>query len=573
MRPAPLVLGLAGLLALFGVSCAPDEPSTADAMADRAPLARLTNAQLNNTLHDLFAPVEVPLVALPLELEGHGGFRNNADLALSSPALVEAFQSAAVDVANAVVTDIDVLLPCAAAQEPACAHEYLDDLAPRAWRRALTADESTAMHAELDAWIAAHGFTTALRLSIESLLVAPEFAYLPRIGRDGSGDAKALDSWEIAARMSYLLWNSPPDEELRALAAKDALQDREVVVAQAWRMLADHRAKLGIVQFHRELLDFDAIGSNTIDIELFAPTFPEYAEIGDLEDFADYYYAEYVPMMRFEPEVFVAQHVLEGEGTLRALLTSNQAWIAGPAFEGTYRVPFPEGAQPIEWTAIDDAAVLGAAYSEPLFWGEYYPVELDPTQRAGVLTLAGVLSASAGPRQPSPVKRGVQVLDRLLCRELLPPGDVPPLEQSTAGHEPRTNREKYEIHTENAACATCHASIDGIGFAFEHYDSVGRYRAEDGGVPVDASGELVGTDVDGEVSDAVELAHRLGDSRVVHDCYVRQWYRYAFGRDETDEDEPAIRALQDGFWAAGGDIPELVVSIVASFPFTHRRSS
>lgn len=573
MRPAPLALGLAGLLLLAGASCAPDEPSTSDAMADPAPIARLTNAQLNNTLRDLFAPVEVPLVALPLELEGRGGFRNNADLALASPALVEALQQAAVEVANAVVIDIDELLPCAAAQEPSCAHGYLDELAPRAWRRALTDAESTALHAELDAWIAAHGFTTALRLSIESVLVAPDFIYLPRVGEPGDGDARPLDSWEIAARMSYLLWNSPPDEELRGLAAADALQDRDVVVAQAWRMLADRRARIGIVQFHRELLDFDAIGSNTIDIELFAPTFPEYAELADLEDFADYYYAEYVPAMRFEPEVFVAQHVLEGEGTLRALLTSSQAWISGPAFEGTYRLPFPEGAKPIEWTAIDDAAVLGAAYSEPLFWGEYYPVELDPKERAGVLTLAGVLSATAGPRQPSPVKRGVKVIDRLLCRELHPPGDVPPLEQSTAGHEPRTNREKYEIHTENAACATCHASIDGIGMTFEHYDSIGRFRAEDGGIAVDASGELVGTDVDGKVSDAVELVHRLADSRVVHDCYVRQWYRYAFGRNETEDDEPALRELQDGFWAAGGDIPELVVNIVASFPFTHRRSS
>ena len=573
MRPVPLALGLAGLLALVGVACAPDEPANAEAMADRAPMARLTNAQLNNTLRDLFAPAEVPLVALPLELEGRGGFRNNADLALASPALVEAFQRAAVDVANAVVIDIDALLPCAAAQEPACAHGYLDDLAPRAWRRALSKEESAALHAELDAWIGAHGFEAALRLSIESILIAPDIAYLPRVGGGGEGDAKPLDSWEIAARMSYLLWNSPPDAELRELAATDALQDREVVIDQAWRMLADHRAKLGMVQFHRELFDFDAIGSNTIDIELYAPGFPEWAEIADLEDFADYYYAEYVPMMRFEPEVFVAQHVLEGEGTLRALLTSNQAWIAGPAFEAAYGLPFPEGAKPIQWTSIDEAAMLGAAYSEPFFWGEYYPVELDATQRAGVLTLAGVLSASAGPRQPSPVKRGVQVLDRLLCRELQPPGDVPPLEQSTEGHEPRTNREKYEIHTENAACATCHASIDGIGFAFEHYDSIGRFRAEDGGVAVDASGALVGTDVDGKVNGAVELSHRLADSRIVHDCYVRQWYRYAFGRDDTEDDEPAIRALQDGFWSSGGDIQELVVSIAASFSFTHRRSS
>jgi hypothetical protein len=565
MRPASLALAFTGSLAIAAVSCAPDSSPSADTTPDRAPLARLTSTQYNNTIYELFAPLEVPLVALPPELEGHGGFRNNADLALASPALVEAYQRAAMVVADAVVSQIDGLLPCAASEEPACASAYLDDLAARAWRRPLTTAESDSLHAELAAWMDAHGFTAALRLSIASVLMAPDFVYLPRIGIAGPGEARALDSWELATRLSYLLWNSPPDQTLRELAASDALRDRNVLIEQAWRMLADERARLGIVQFHRELFEFDEIGSNDLDLDLYADAFPE------VEDVGDFYFGEYVPSMRHEPEVFVAQHVLAGEGTLRALLTSNRAWVPLEALDVAYGVPMPSE-PPIEWIVMDDAAVLGAAYSEPWFWAEYYPVELDPTQRAGLLTLASWLSASSGPRQPSPVKRGAMVLDRLMCRELAPPGDVPPLEESTMGTNPRTNREKYEIHTENPACAGCHQSIDGIGFAFEHYDSLGRFRTHDGDVAVDASGEIVGTDVDRTVSDAVEMMHALADSRDVHDCYVRQWFRYAFGRDEAMDDEEFILELQDGFWAAEGDIPALVVNLVASYPFTHRRS-
>ncbi|MEM6292533.1 MAG: DUF1588 domain-containing protein [Myxococcota bacterium] len=183
--------------------------------------------------------------------------------------------------------------------------------------------------------------------------------------------------------------------------------------------------------------------------------------------------------------------------------------------------------------------------------------------------MAGFLTAKAGPQQPAPVRRGVTILERLMCTELHPPGDVPPLE-NVDSREPRTNRERYAIHSEAAACAGCHASIDGIGFTFEHYDSMGRWRDTDNDYPVDATGRLLGTDNDGEVNDAVGLMQRMGDSRTVHDCYTKQWFRYAFGRSETAEDEPLLATLQEGFWNSDGNILELIVNLAGSYSFRHR---
>jgi hypothetical protein len=154
---------------------------------------------------------------------------------------------------------------------------------------------------------------------------------------------------------------------------------------------------------------------------------------------------------------------------------------------------------------------------------------------------------------------------------LVPPGDVPPLEQVET-QMPKTNRDKYALHTAVPTCQSCHELIDGIGFAFEHYDSLGTWRDEDNGYPVDATGTLLGTDVNGPVTDAVDLMQRMAGSRTIHDCYVKQLFRYAFGRNEGAEDLPTLEYLQEGFWRSGGDIPELLVNITASYEFRYRKN-
>ena len=156
-----------------------------------------------------------------------------------------------------------------------------------------------------------------------------------------------------------------------------------------------------------------------------------------------------------------------------------------------------------------------------------FPMSHDATQRAGLLTMAAFLHGHAGPVQPSPVKRGSFVMSRFLCTPpAAPPDDVPPLGESDEG-ELITNRDRFAAHTQNPACQSCHLAMDSIGFTFEGYDSLGAVRTLDAGQPVDTSGALFGTDRDGPLVNAVELAGELAQSRVVHDCHVRQWFRHA----------------------------------------------
>ena len=129
------------------------------------------------------------------------------------------------------------------------------------------------------------------------------------------------------------------------------------------------------------------------------------------------------------------------------------------------------------------------------------------------------------------------------------------------------------MHSESPACAECHKGIDGIGFTFENYDPLGQYRTSDNGYPVDASGELIGTDVDGAVQNAIELVQALSQSQTVHDCYTEQMFRYAYGRSKQSSDAQALRFLQEGFWESGGDIAELIVNVVSSHTFRTKKET
>ena len=572
-QPVVLMTCLA-LTGLATSACNEDEgesPPSSDAPAelvpDTNPLARMTAEQYRNTVRDLFPGIELSHIYFPVELEGRGGFENNEVLSTATPGLVEAYQTAATQVAGELVESFDQLLGCEV-DAGSCGRDWVRDFAERAWRRPLSEAEQTTLLARYDDWFAQSGGAIATQLSIAYLLQSADFIYFPRFGTDAPApgtDAVPLTDYELASRLSYFLWNSMPDQELLDLAASGQLTDRQVLADQAFRMLADWRAVEMVVSFHRQTWDFDDVGSSGIDLDFYAANFNAlglYAE----DDKSDFYYLEYMPKARFESDVFVAQHVFYGDGRLETLLTSNQTWSTPEVASMVYEAPINDAAEPFLWGGL----VPGEGNDEiGLRTEAYYPVELDPSKRAGLFTMVGFLIAKAGPQQPAPVRRGVTILDRLLCTELHPPGDVPPLEE-VENQEPKTNRDKYALHVASEACAGCHRSIDGIGFTFENYDSMGRWRDQDNGYEVDASGELLTTDQDGPVANAVELMQKMGNSRTVHDCYTRQWFRYAFGRNESAADQPTLEALQEGFWASDGDILKLIVNIAGSYSFRHR---
>ena len=513
-----------------------------------SPLRRLTRTQYINTVQALFPGRDLSEVAsvMPADATAHG-FENAAAMQVPSPALIEGYQRAALAITRSVFADTPTTAqtlgqPIPAAREDALAlgRATIEAYGPRMFRRPMTDDERE-RYVELfegsfeDTGNLDDDFIVALAVAVQAMMQAPAFLY---IIEHGEGEAQAepgevipLTSWELASRLSYLLWDSMPDDVLLAAAEDDALRTPEQIKAQVRRMLEAEPARAAVRGFHRQWLRFDDLLDETKD----AATHPQWSQ--DLLD------AAYEQLGRF-----VEASIFDGEGTVAALLTSHE---------------FPVDARL--------ASLLGVSVS-----GEgWETIALPPEQRRGVLTLPGILAAQAHPVDPSPVLRGVFIRDRILCAPLPPPPDevdaIPPADDPS---EPKTNRDRYEQHSTDPECAGCHSLIDGIGFPFEHYDAIGAFRTEDRGFPIDASGELVAAgDADGAVDGPMELVDRLAGSTTVQHCVATQWFRYAFARDaEADgPDTCTTDDLQTALAESGGDIRELLVQIALSDGFRQRR--
>jgi hypothetical protein len=192
-------------------------------------------------------------------------------------------------------------------------------------------------------------------------------------------------------------------------------------------------------------------------------------------------------------------------------------------------------------------------------------VSLDPTQRAGVLTQAGLLAGLANTVNDSPVQRGLLILNSFLCAAPPPPpagvNTTPPAFDPSM---PTTTRQRMETQHALGSCAACHTQMDSIGFAFENYDALGQWRTQDSGLSVDASSNLAGTDVDGTFVGAPALMQKLSQSEQVARCVSYQWLRYSLGLDKTQVDLAAAQAVADTFVATGGAFSELLVAIAKS---------
>lgn len=534
------------------------DSSAAGESGDGPPVRRLTNAEYVASIRWLLAPLELDIstTALPSAV-AVDGFDNHIDLSAAYPSVVESYRLLALEVSSRVWRDLELASGCEATEQ-ACIRAWLVELAGRvAWRT----DAAATVAARFDEWSETLGVEQATRLSVQLLLLSPDFTYAPRSGNEGDGEWTLLEARSLARRMALLLWNEPPDELLLQAADHGALDDATGVREQALRMLDDARAHTGMLRFYEQLLEWSRVAEATLDPAVYLLESPHIANdeiVPRTEEFTgEYLHFRLQPAIRAESELFVTHHLFEGQGTLAALLTGTESFATWDLALLVYGLELDESGEPVR---VLHGPVAGLDY--PMF-----PLSHDSSERAGLLTLAAFLHGHAGPVQPSPVKRGAFVMSRLLCTPpAAPPDDVPPLDESDAG-EPLTNRDRFAAHTKNPACQSCHLAMDSIGFTFEGYDSLGAMRTLDAGQPVDTSGALFGTDRDGPLVDAIDLAHELAASRTVHDCHVRQWFRHAFGRTETADDDALLGELQQSFWDSQGDVQALVLEIVSSDAF------
>jgi hypothetical protein len=380
------------------------------------------------------------------------------------------------------------------------------------------------------------GYREGTARVIAALLQAPEFLY--RVERSPSlstppGDASTDDAplvhpAVLATRLSFLIWGSGPDSELLDVAARGDLLTRQDVAEQARRMLDDERARRGALHFFEQWL-----GLATFDeVEKDRRLFPAW----DDEVHAD---------LASETRRFLEALLWEDDARFSTLLSARYSFLT-PVLMDFYGVPITS-TDPDTLERVD----FGAS-----------------GHRVGILTHGALMSSLAKADQTDPIHRGKFIREHFFCTT--PPPPPPDLVVSAPQLDPRkTTRERFEQHRAEPACAGCHQLLDPVGLAFEHYDALGRYRSSEAGVPIDASGELIDTDVDGPLAGVPDLASKLSESADVRQCVVKQVFRYAFGRAETERDACALDKLEQQFMATDGSLIELLVAVTQTEPFTN----
>jgi uncharacterized protein DUF1592/uncharacterized protein DUF1588/uncharacterized protein DUF1595/uncharacterized protein DUF1587/uncharacterized protein DUF1585 len=498
-----------------------------------SPMRRLTRFEYNNTVHDLLGDTTRP--ADSFVSEGNSfGFDNQASSLTVSQLLAEQYLEASEVLSENATADMPGLLDgcdTAATGEDECAAQFVTRFGKKAFRRPLTEDETSAYVSLYAEGKAGFDFETGIQLVIQAMLQSPGFLYRVEFGMPTpiEGDVVQLDGWEMASRLSYLLWGSMPDDELFQAAELGQLASKEQIAAQARRMLADPRAREAVAHFHVQWL-----GLNNI------------LTIGKDETIYPDYYDGLRALWLEETKQFVEHVVFDGEGDLGTLLTADYSMMNAEL-----------------------ASFYGASGASG---SEFVEVSLDPSQRAGIMTLPAVMAGHAKPNQSSPVLRGKFVREQLLCQILPPPpnnvNNTPP--DVAPGS---TTAEKFEQHSSDPNCAPCHKLMDPLGLGFENYDALGRWRDTDQDLPVVADGEVLETeDIDGEFTGAVELAGKLAESNQVRECVVKEWFRFGFGRSESQSDVCALDQLNELFGASGYDIKELLVGLTQTDGFLYRHA-
>jgi len=379
---------------------------------------------------------------------------------------------------------------------------------------------------------------------VQSILQAPQFIYLYPVGEvvPGAEDGPLrLTGEEMAARLSYFFWDTLPDDELLAAAGDGSLDTPEGVSAQAERMLADDRAKPVLRGYLTNWLDLE--GTHTLgpvdSITKDTTIFPDFTAATGRD-------------MRTEIEAFMDYVMFEKGGSFESLFLDTRAYVNGPLAKLYGVTDGPAGANQWAW------------------------VDLNSTQRAGILTRASYLAVHASATNSSPIRRGVHVLSSMLCQPPgAPPGNVDntPVSAGTGSTGKLLSvREQTELRTQAPECAGCHSRINPIGFAFEHYDAMGGWQGDtetNSGADVNAVGELHNAGLaSGPVDGAVALSERLLETDWMRECATEQWFDHALRRNPGSLDVCSLQTVRQQV-GKPGSLTTLLLRFVESDAFRY----
>lgn len=388
-------------------------------------------------------------------------------------------------------------------------HEFCRRFVERAFRRPITNDE-TKVFVDLQ-FQASTDLEAAVKRVVLLTLKSPRFLY-----REVSGGP---DGYDVASRLSFALWDSIPDNELLKAAAAGELASRDQLVRHAERMLADPRAEAKLQGFFHHWLKVD----HALDIAKDPNRYPGFDE-------------SIVSDLRTSLDLFLHEIAWDGDGDFRKLLLAEDVYLNGRLAK-FYGADLPSDA-------------------------DFQKVTLDDGKRAGVLTHPFLLAAFAYSGTTSPIHRGVFVSRGVLGIPLrTPPEAFTPLPEEL--HPELTTRERVVLQTQPQACMSCHGVLNPLGFALENFDAVGRYRKEENGKPIDATGTYqtrAGDTV--SFAGARDLASFLADSEEVHAAFAEQLFHHLVQQPVRAYGPETLTDLRHSFAENGFDVRKLMVEIV-----------
>ncbi len=495
-------------------------------------LRRLTKTEYGNTLRDLFGVEPSVADGLPNEVSGQGYLNSLSSLQLEQY----------LTIADKVLRQMEALpsprrtfiekrLFGRAVAPGMNAREAARSLARKAYRRPAT-------EAELDVLVASFDLGTrnklpyaqALRLMLKAALVSPQFLFItPVAGAESSNGIVPLDDYQLASRLSYLLWATMPDGELMTLADSGKLHEPAVLRAQVKRLLDDRRS--------RAL--FDGFGA-------------QWLSVGGLQQ------------QVFDPGIFPQMNA----AMRQAMYDEVRLFFESIVRDNESVIRFVDS----EYTYLNGSLASIYGLEKTVRGPEMRRVRLSDRNRGGVLGMPGILAATSFPNRTSPVKRGVWVLEQVLGEHVpAAPPDVPALDkQDQATVANLTVRQRTELHRTNPVCANCHQILDPIGFGLEKFDAIGRWREHDSnGQTIDTTGELPGGKRFAGPADLKAIISER--NRDVARNLVEKLLGYALGRKLEGYDEIVVDNLMGELAGDGYRMRALISGVVTSYPFTHRR--
>lgn len=499
----------------------PGNLTTASASVAR----RLSRTELGNVLRDVLGDDSGAASKL-LPEDVYRPFDNDYTVQSASSALVESLEALASDVATRALLPANraKVVPCTPTGpgDAACLRSTIEGVGRRLYRRPLS-EEQVLAYLTLQKYATEqtpgvpHDFYTAVNLVLRSMLQDPEVLYrIERGTPTGEPGISSLDSYEVASRLSFLLWGSAPDAALLDEAQAGTLTDSASRGPAAARLLADARARQQLERFHAMWLGYRAI--------------PAAADLASA--------------FSLETNKLIERVVFDQPSSYLDLFTSPRTYVNAKT-AAQYGLAAPAGGE--GWVSYAD------------------------DKRAGILSHGSVLAAFSKFSDTSPTQRGIFVQTRLLCNKVAPPPANVNVDQPPAAGDNVCKLDRYDAHRTLSSCKTCHAQLDPIGYGLENYDIGGRYRTHDDEheeCVLPDKGELPGV---GEFSGPGQLARLLVGNGQLESCFLQHFMSYAVGRELRPEEAESQQELASAFESGGYDLQGLLARYVTDERFALRQ--